>query len=106
MSTRRGQIISKAIEILKSNPQGVRYSELVNSIKQSFPDIPINTIHGTVWNLDATMSNEIYKADRGLFRHLSFRETQVSAEEVLPLPTPSQVSEEDFYQPFADYLKN
>ena len=33
MSTRKDKIISKAIEILKSNPNGIHYSELVKKIK-------------------------------------------------------------------------
>jgi len=101
MPTRREQIQSKAIEVLRNNPQGIRYSQLVDIIKASFPEIPSNTIRGTIWNLDITVSNEIYKADRGLFRHISFREAQVSASQ-----TTSESTEENFYQPFADYLKN
>ena len=103
--TRREQITSKALEILRDNPQGVRYSQLVNMIKEAFSEIPINTIHGTVWNLDVTLPKEIYKADRGLFRHTSFRE-DTTAEEVLVTPTVAAINEEDFYKPFADYLKN
>ena len=52
MSTKREQIISKVIEILKQNPQGVRYSEIVKRVKELLPEIPVNTIHGTVWDLD------------------------------------------------------
>jgi len=104
MPTRKEQIQSKAIEILRNSPQGVRYSQLVDLIKDSLPDIPSNTIRGTIWNLDVTVPNQIYKADRGLFRHTSFRET-VLPEEPTP-PTPSETTEENFYQPFADYLVN
>ncbi|MCL4354957.1 hypothetical protein M1349_05880 [Patescibacteria group bacterium] len=104
MPTRRDLIKSKAIEILRNNSKGVRYSQLVRMIKESFPDIPENTIQGTIWNLDTKIPNEIYKADRGLFRHTSFRET--ATEEVISTTTPLGISEEDFYQPFADYLKN
>jgi len=105
MPTRREQIQSKAIEILRNSPQGVRYSQLLDLIKESLPNISSNTIRGTIWNLDVTVPNQIYKADRGLFRHTSFRETQVLSEEALP-PTPSETTEENFYQPFADYLVN
>ena len=105
MPTRKMRIQSKALEILRKIPQGVRYSQLVDMIKESFPDISSNIIRGTIWNLDVTIPNEVYKADRGLFRHTSFRETQPTLE-VTALPTPSETSEEGFYQPFADYLKN
>lgn|SRR3989344_3160811 len=106
MVTSKEQIRTKAIEILKSSPQGVRYSQLVNQIKNSFSEIPINTIHGTVWNLDITSPSEVYKADRGLFRHVLFRETQQISQESVETVRPSEISEEDFYQSFADYLKN
>lgn len=105
MPTRREQIQSRAIEILRNSPQGVRYSQLLDQIKDSLPDISSNTIRGTIWNLDVTVPDQIYKADRGLFRHISFRETQVLSEEPTP-PTPSETTEENFYQPFADYLVN
>jgi len=104
MPTKKVQIQSRAIEILRNSPQGIRYSQLLYMIKDSLPTISSNTIRGVIWNLDVEVPNEIYKADRGLFRHTSFRETHVIPE---PTPSaPSQVSEESFYQPFADYLVN
>jgi hypothetical protein len=104
MPTRRKQIQLKAIEILKRNPLGIRYSRLVNEIKTSFPDIPVNTIHGTVWNMDVTKPNDVYKPSRGLWRHLSFREVQTAPEG--GSTATSTINEEDFYQSFADYLVN
>jgi hypothetical protein len=104
MPTRTQQIQSKAIEILLSNPQGVRYSKLVNEIKASLPDVPINTIHGAVWNLGVTRPKEVYKAARGLFRHASFKDTPGVAEEGGMQPV-SAIDETKFYQSFANYLK-
>lgn len=107
MSTKSEQIKTKAIEILKNNRQGVRYSQLINMIKEVLPDIPVNTIHGTLWSLDKKIPNEVYKADRGLFRHTSFKETTVAVHETTSTIIPSsRISEESFYQPFADYLVN
>ena len=102
------QIKQKALEAIKNSPQGIRYSQLLKLIIDSFPNTSSNTIRGVIWNLDATIPNEIYKADRGLFRHTSFRETPVTTEEGT---TPQQritpsVREEDFYDLFRDYLVN
>jgi hypothetical protein len=105
MPTRREQVQSKAIEILLNNPQGIRYSELVSKIKASLPGILDSTIAGSMWNLDVTRKNEVYKAGRGLFRHVSFKETQPATVETT-VPQPLQISEERFYEPFADYLQN
>lgn len=105
MATYKERIEAKAIEILKSNPNGVHYSDLKNQIKASLPDANINHIRGTIWNLDVTKPKEIYKAGRGLFRHVSFRETQVIPQEAVPAQ-PTLRREVDFYAPFADFLMN
>lgn len=106
MTTRKERIISKAIEILQGDPKGVRYSDLVRKIQEEFPDIPVNTIHGTIWNLETRAPNEVYKPARGLFRHITFREIGISEEEQAPPTTIPKVKEENFYQPFADWLVN
>lgn len=50
MSTIGKRIESKAIEIIKSNPRGIRHSDLVDAIHQQLPDHPnINTIRGEIW---------------------------------------------------------
>ncbi len=106
MVTRKEKITSKAIEILKNNPDGIRYSELVRKMQQEFPDIPVNTIHGTIWDLDLRVPKKIYKASRGLFRHTTFQEVEIS-EVGREVPKEiERVKEEDFYKPFADWLVN
>lgn len=113
MFTKKEQIRFKAIEILKNNPIGVRYSELVNSIKQNFPNMSINTINTSVWNIDAIMPNEIYKPDRGLFRHISFKETQAPEKDFYrkPIISESKITSkntDDFFilQTFKEEFKN
>ena len=103
MATKREQIISKVIEILKENPQGVRYSEIVRRIKELLPEMQVNTIHGTVWDLDIQRASEVYKADRGLFRHVQFRGKDEPAKVIQPTEKKS-VKENEFYESFAEYL--
>lgn len=43
MSTKTEKIVFKAVEVIKALPEGIRYSELVRTIQQDFPDIPNNT---------------------------------------------------------------
>lgn len=74
MTTKRELIEAKAIELLKSNPQGMRTSQLINAIQEALPDVHPKTINGTVWKLPATRPEEVYKPRRGLFQHVSFRE--------------------------------
>ena len=106
MATKREKIIAKAIEILKLNPTGVSYSKLVRKIHEELPEILVNTIHGTVWNLEARVLNKVYKPTRGLFRLVTFREEEISEEEQKPPLKIEKIKEEDFYAPFTNWLVN
>jgi hypothetical protein len=106
MTTRREKIISNAIEVLKSNPDGVRYSDIGRKIHEEFPEFPNGTIYGTVWQLDILVPDEIYKPARGIFRHVAFREEEISEEEEIHPSEIEKIKEEDFYRPFADWLVN
>jgi len=100
MPTRKEKIISKAVEILKSTPSGLRYVELMRKVHDEFLDIPYKTIPASLWDLDIRLPKKIYKPARGLFRHVSFREEQESK----VIKQPAKIKEEDFYEPFADWL--
>jgi hypothetical protein len=105
------QIRDLARSIIASNPGGVRYSVLTQKISQQAPETPRNTIHGAVWNLDATFPNEITKPSRGLFTPIlkqgnesNLVETAETTEQTTT--TGTKVKESDFYEPFAQWLKN
>lgn len=111
MSTQREKIIKKVIEILRNNPGGVRYSELVRKVKQELPEVKINTIHGTIYNLDSRIPETIEKPERGLFRFIFYRQVKISDEgkgsDLVDVTKYGKrgLLEENFYQKFADYLK-
>src|SRR5664280_2651092 len=102
------QIKNIARSIIAENPGGIRYSALVQQIFQQNPETPENTIHGSVWNLDALFPNEISKPSRGLFTPVAKSGDDIvelgSIEQIAP--TGLKVKEIDFYQPFAHWLKN
>ncbi|OGO04067.1 MAG: hypothetical protein A2Y91_02490 [Chloroflexi bacterium RBG_13_54_8] len=106
MSTKKAQITSIAISIVKSQPSGVRYSELSRRIQEQLPGVSLNTIHGTIWNLDARMPGDVYKPDRGVFRHTSFGNAERVTQEQEPVAAVEKMKEGDFYKPFADWLVN
>lgn len=102
------RIKEKAFELLGKHPEGLRYSELRNKIQDSDPGFNSNTINGSIWNLDVAFPEKVYKPSKGLFRLLAFKDQEQETPSVL---TPvakaiSKVKEEDFYMPFADWLKN
>ena len=74
MTTKRELIEAKAIELLKSNSQGMHTSQLVSAIREALPNVHPKTINGTVWLLAEKRPEEVYKPSRGIFRHVSFRE--------------------------------
>ena len=59
--TNKEKIIKKAVELLEQQREGIRYSVLVKTIADAFPEIPPNTIHGTVWNIEAKHPQFVYK---------------------------------------------
>ena len=100
MTTQGDLLRNKAVELIKNTPQGVRYSELQRELHSVFPNIPLKSIPSSIWNLDVTRSKEVYKPTRGLFKYRFSDE-----EEIIEKPPPT-LQEEDFYEPFADWLKS
>lgn len=102
--TKKATIIERALQLLEQNPKGLRYSELLKDIQVSLPDIPTNTIIGTIVKDLSTLSN-ITKPVPGLFILTKNKQQE------LPPPTKveevkAKIKEEQFYQPFADYIVN
>ena len=104
MITRRQEIKTVALEMLKSQPSGIRYSDLVRRVHERCPHIPINTIYSNVWNLEARYPNEVHKPAKGVFQHTDFGRQDLKSETASEATKPSRADEEAFYQPFADWL--
>lgn len=101
--TNKDQIIAKALDLLKSDPKGIRYTSLVEKISTALPDIPKNTIHGTIWNLEVQLPEKVSKPARGLYLLTEYQDK--TGQEPSPKP-PTKVKEEDFYESFAEWLVN
>jgi hypothetical protein len=96
-----------ARNIIGSNPGGIRYTALIDSISTQSPETPRNTIYGSVWNLDSIFPTEIAKPSRGLFTPVQTGNEAIvvgKTEEIAESAT--KVKESDFYEPFAELLKN
>jgi hypothetical protein len=96
------------LDLLGRHPNGLRYSELVRLLHETFPTIPQNTIQGSMWNLDALFPEAVYKPAKGVSKATAFREGEnqhdiISVEQQV---TPPEISfrEERFYKPFADWI--
>lgn len=96
------QIRDLAKEIVRQLPEGIRFSDLVRRISEEHPETPKNTISGSVWDLDTRFPDLIHKPSRGLFLPLQKGES-LPPVVLEPAKLPR---EEEFYAPFADWLKN
>ena len=96
------QIRERAKQIVPESPAGIRFSDLVHRIVSEHPETPKNTIHGSVWDLDTRFPDLIHKPSRGLFLPLQKGEGPPPAV-IEPAKLPK---EEEFYAPFADWLKS
>jgi hypothetical protein len=96
------QIQDLARTIIAKSPGGIRFSALVKTIQVANPDTNNGTIRGSAWDLATRFPAEITKPSRGLFVSANAA-TPTTVPSVVPPPT---MAEEDFYSPFADWLKS
>ena len=103
----RERIRSIAFDLLKKNPQGLRYSDLHRQIRSTDAGLNVNTINTSIWNLDAAEPDRVYKPVKGLFRLLEFEEAPpVEAAVGAPVSQQPRIREDVFYPLFANWLKN
>ena len=95
-----------ALRIVAANPGGVRYSSLVSQISEANPETPKNTVHGSVWDLHRRFPREITKPNRGVFVPAMNTGAEVPEGGDTTGRGGRTYSESDFYQPFADWLKD
>jgi len=101
MATAIERVRNEMKKILENHPEGIRYAELIQLLSKALPDIPRNTIDGSVCGIQIRIKdgkeNEISNPEKGIYILTKF----------LNQPTAVPVKkEEDFYTPFAEYLVN
>lgn len=104
MTTQTEMLRNKAVDLLKESPNGLRYSELVNALHNLYPNIPYKSLPATIWDLDTTHDKEVFKPSRGLFKYRF--EGEMIVEKVDETVSTVSVREEEFYEPFANWLRD
>jgi hypothetical protein len=99
------QVREEARKIVAKNPGGIRYGDIIEQISTANPETPVNTIHHSVWDLHRRYPQAITKPTRGLFVPTTTApsEPAPAIEPEAELPT---FKESDFYESFAEWLKN
>ena len=98
--SRKEEIIEKALLFIGEAPKGIRYTMLVEKIAAALPDIPKNTIHGTVWNLEIQLPDRVIKPARGLYLLAKYRTNPLQES---PARLSTKVKEEDLFQEHKDF---
>lgn len=108
MATIGQRIDEKAIAILEANPEGLRYSDVARRIVEGDSSLNANHVYAEVSWLPQNNPDRVYKPSRGLYRLTKYRdpETDQLKGDLVP-ETPTKIKEEeDFCQPFAEWLVN
>jgi len=109
MSTSTDKVKIKATELIEGAPEGMRWAQLHQVITATLPNIPPNTIHGALFKFRTDLPANIYQPSRGLYRHIKYKEEEaelLSSVTSSPKSGKPKIQEEDFYEPFADWLIN
>jgi hypothetical protein len=109
-SSLRDKIREIALRILENEEHGIRYTQLVSKILQVDDSLKKNTIGSYVWNLNVSFPDLVYKSIAGLQHHTKFKKddedsTIQSSSTIIESQTDIlTIKEEEFYEPFADWL--
>ncbi len=117
------RIQNHVVNLLDSEPNGLRHSEIVAKVTTWDKTVPDGTIFGEIYTLPSERAAEVYKPSRGVYRHTKFRTATSTASTIssavssavgsvvagtlAPTPVaPAAAPEDTLYKPFADYLVN
>jgi hypothetical protein len=79
----------------------------LNAILKQSPETPRNTINGSLWNLDSILPTQVAKPSRGLFTLAQAGNDAIIVGKTEEIGEGgAKVRESDFYEPFAEFLKN
>lgn len=97
------EIQKRAIAIISENPHGIRYSALRDSVKAEND----NNFQNAIWNLLREEPPKIFKPSRGLYKAIGVigDDGVVAGDTEQVAPTGVKVKENEFYEPFAQWLK-
>lgn len=66
-ATITNSIYQKILELLKKNPKGLRWSELLKKLNEAGEFHP-KTVNGCIWKLTQKFPDKVHKPEKGLFK--------------------------------------
>ena len=102
--TIKEKIISLSLQALTNSPSGLRFSEIKRYVQSHLDsNIKHTNIPANLVKLVEFADGKITKVDKGYYQ-LTSNIADVVQEEIISLPLRKKITEQDFYQPFADWL--
>ncbi|RCS30162.1 hypothetical protein DEO45_08870 [Rhodanobacter denitrificans] len=106
MSTIRKRVADILTDAIKASPSGMRWAELHRTAERALPAENQNSIHGSIHYFASHLPDEISKPERGLYVYGAETPTELNSLGEPAVASISRLKEHDFYQPFADWLKD
>lgn len=103
MATIRKRIGDIAADVIRSAPNGIRWADLFRAVEAESPDVNRNTLVGSLHHFRSNLPAGIGKPERGLYIYEP-NATALDDRDLVPA-IPTKFREEDFYQPFATWLR-
>ena len=102
--TTKEKIIAQSIRALELSPFGLRFAEIERYVQTHLdPSIKQINIPANLVKLVEFSGGKITKVDKGYYQ-LTTNFGIAAQQEILPLPLNKKITEQDFYQPFANWL--
>lgn len=98
MSTIRQRVAEAAITAVKNAPSGLRWAELYRAVQKVMPEENGRTLAGSLHHFAKNLPPGIHRPERGLYVAGN------PSDEDTAEPVRTRFREQDFYQPFADWL--
>ena len=103
--TIREKITLLSLQALACSPSGLRFSEIKRYVQTHLdPTIKQTNIPANLVKLFEISDGKITKLDKGYLQLTTRFDMAAQEEEIISLPLSKKITEQDFYQPFADWL--
>jgi len=88
----------------RGRTKGLRYTELHERLVEALPGVPPATIAGVLSGMGQDLPPDVTKPSRGYYLHAKYAAPETKQREAEGAPPNTRIRENNFYQPFADWL--
>jgi hypothetical protein len=105
MAGERDNKMDFALKEMEKYRDGIKFSEICKIMKKEYPEMTQGSLYGFVRDLYKKHTDKIVKLSTGLYILKIFDQNIVSNNQITsPNNSKSTTTEDEFYQPFADFL--